>query len=139
MKKEDEHIKVDVAQLEKRCEQLEESNKKLEVQAAGFREKLIDLENERGIDKQRIADIEQMLSAKEGGRRDFELLTAKLMREILRRESCMDYKEVKNFFHFKSPAEAYRLIEKTYSMFPEELKIKVIKNSNKKKKVICSR
>ena len=43
------------------------------------------------------------------------------------------------FFRFKSPSEAYKLMDKTTSMFPDELKMKVIKNSNKGKKIICPR
>ena len=131
-KKEDEHIKDDVAQLEKRCE-------KLELQVAEFREKLIDLENEWGKDKMRIADLELTLTTKEGGRRDFDFLSVKLMKEVMGRKRGMDYRDVRNFLDFKSDKEAYRIIDRVANNFFSSVEIRVIKNSNRSKKILCRR
>ena len=94
---------------------------KLEKEQARDRE---NFGNERGMDRQRIADLEEYLDVKNnGGRRDFDLLTIKLKKEVLNRRTGMDYKDILNFFHFKSHEEAFRLMNKTVGNFPLELKL----------------
>lgn len=75
-------------------------------------------------DRARIKDLETYLEIKNnGGRRDFDLLTIKLKTEVLSRRTGMDYKDILNFFHFKSHEEAFRLMNKTVGNFPLELKL----------------
>ena len=75
-------------------------------------------------DRARITELEMYLDIKNnGGRRDFDLLTIKLKKEVLSRRTGMDYKDILNFFHFKSHEEAFRLMNKTVGNFPLELKL----------------
>lgn len=118
-KKEDIHIKLE----------------KLEVKLA---EHEVETNLQRGIDRRRIAELEEYVHTKDNGRMDFDYLSVKLKKELLKRGGGMDYKNVSDFFHF-SPQEAYRLMGKTVKNFPFDVEIKTIKNGNKHKKVIIGK
>ena len=88
-------------------------------------------------DRARIKDLETYLEIKNnGGRRDFDLLTIKLKTEVLSRRTGMDYKDILNFFHFKSHEEAFRLMNKTVGNFPLELKLHKNKTGRGGRKMI---
>lgn len=89
-----------------------------------LKKEIIELRYEQAKDRQRIAELELYLGNKNnGGRRDFDLLSVKLMKEVLRRRKGMDYKDVLNFFRFNANVEAFRLMRKTAKNFPNELKL----------------
>jgi hypothetical protein len=85
-----------------------------------------------------VAELkDNIVDSKEGERRDFNFLSAKLMREVMKRRRCMDYKDVLSFFHFRSHTEAYRLMERTAANYPDYVKLKDVKKGKTTKKVIC--
>lgn len=88
-----------------------------------LKKEIADLKYEQGKDRQRIAELELYINSKNEGRRDFDHLSVKLRKEVFDRKSGMDYKDVLNFFHFKSHEEAFRLMKKTAKKFPGELKL----------------
>lgn len=90
---------------------------------------------QRAEDRQRIAELEEYIRMRENGRNDTDILSVKLKKIVLKRERGMDYKEIRNVFDF-SPQQAYRLMEKTTKIFPFDVELKKVKNSNKKKKII---
>ena len=98
-----------------------------------------ELKYEQAKDRQRIAELESYLQSKNGSHRDFSLLSVKLMKEVLsqRRGRGMDYRDVLNFFHFQNNEEAYRLMRKTASMYPLDLKL-IKRNHSKRKLIIIS-
>ena len=119
-----------------RYKKLDERIKVLKVELADQKTKLSDFENERGKDRQEISALRLALQTKEGGQRDFDLLTVDLLKAVSKRERGMDYKEVRGLFDFKSNIEAYRIMERTVEKFPLEVKIKGVKYGKKTKKVI---
>lgn len=133
-KEESEHIKDMLSQLETRCE---ERCKKLEAKIAELK---ADTTYQRGLDREKIKMFDDYMDLKGKGRRDYDNLAIKLKHEILRRRRRgMDYRDVVILFGFKSPMEAYRVMERTKEMFPEDIITRVIKNSNRNKKVLCPR
>lgn len=109
----------------------------IKVQALETKIAKLEAENnlQRAEDRQRIAELEEYIRIRENSRNDTDILSVKLKRIILKRERGMDYKEIRNVFDF-SPQQAYRLMEKTAKIFPFDVEIKEVKNSNKKKKII---
>lgn len=105
---------------------------------ARLKQKISELEEgvnfERALDRRRISDLELYLSNKDdkSGRRDFDFLAIKLVKEVLRRPYGMSYSDVMNYFRFKSHIEAYRLMEKTAMNFPRELELRTKAGSRKK-------
>ena len=92
---------------------------------------------EQAQDRARIKELEIYLEVKNnGGRRDFDLLTIKLKTEVLSRRTGMDYKDILNFFHFKSHEEAFRLMNKTVGNFPLEVKLHKNKTGRGGRKMI---
>ena len=87
--------------------------------------------------EQRIIDLELTLRAEGTGRRDYNFLSTKLMREIMRRKRCMDYRDIVGFAHFKTDEEAYRLMNRTEKNYPQYVEIRKIKKGRTTKKVIC--
>ena len=135
----DEYVEL-IVKLHNRLK--EENNKEIEGLKKEVKILKTDLEEANyqiGKNNIEIKVFKDYTELKEKGRRDYEHIAIQLKNEVLRRRRCMDYKEVQNFFRFKSPSEAYKLMDKTTNMFPDEIKMKVIKNSNKGKKIICPR
>lgn len=135
MKEKDvEDIKAMLSQLETICE---ERCKKLEAKIAELE---ADTTYQRGLDRERIEMFDDYMDLKGKGRRDYDNLAIRLKHEILRRRRRgMDYRDVVILFGFKSPTEAYRVMERTKEMFPEDIKIREIKNSKRSKKILCPR
>lgn len=133
-KKEEEHIKDMLSQLEARWEA---RYKKLEEKIAELK---ADTTYQRGLDREKLKMFDDYMDLKGKGRRDYDNLAIKLKHEILRRRRRgVDYRDVLMLFGFKSPMEAYRVMERTKEMFPEDIITRVIKNSNRNKKVLCPR
>lgn len=109
----------------------------LEKVVAELKDNIVDIKENGARVKQRVIDLELTLRSKEGERRDFNFLSAKLMREVMKRRRCMDYKDVLSFFHFRSHTEAYRLMERTAANYPDYVKLKDVKKGKTTKKVIC--
>jgi hypothetical protein len=127
-------IKDMLSQLEARCE---ERCKNLEVKIAELK---ADTTYQRGLDREKIKMFDDYMDLKGKGRRDYDNLAIKLKHEILRRRRRgMDYRDVVILFGFKSPMEAYRVIERTKEMFPEDVITRIIKNTNRSKKMLCPR
>lgn len=132
-------LEEQVGVLTKVVEVLDKTVEKLNKRQIEFSEKIQNIENERGRDKQRIADLELTLSTKEAGRRDYDLLAVKLMKEVTGRKRGMDYRDVRSLFCFKSDTEAYRLMQRAITDYPEYIEEREIKNSNRHKKILCPR
>jgi len=117
--------------------------KKLELKTEEMQAQIIELQNENkngayqlALTRQRITKLESYLVAKtENPRRDFTLLAVDLKKEVLKRgKRGLNYNDVTMMFRFKSPQEAYRLMDITSKLFSDEVrmhKAKTKKQSNK--------
>jgi hypothetical protein len=126
--------------LEDRIETLEKEisyKDELIYEIADLKEWRKEREGEDARREQRVIDLELTLRAKENGRRDYDLLATKLMREVLRRHRCLDYRDIVGFGHFKTSEEGYRLMDRTQKNYPEYVQIRKIKKGRGTKKVIC--
>lgn len=97
--------------------------------------KILELENEIGKRRQEIADFREYILTKENERNDFNFLSVKLKKKLFKRGKGMDYLNVADVFEL-SNKEAYRLMDKTVTLFPLDVEIKYIKNGNRRKKII---
>ena len=109
---------------------------KLENRIKILEEELSNQKYEQAIDRQKIADLKLANSAKEGSRRDFDLLTVDLLKAVSKRERGMDYKEIRGLFNFKSNEEAYRIMDLTVKKFPFDAEIREVTYRKRSKKVI---
>ena len=109
----------------------------IHIKVERLESEILELGNNQGKLRREIAELREYIQTKDNGRMDFDYLAVMLKKELLKRGRGMDYKSVSDFFHF-SPQEAYRLMEKTIKNFPFDVEIKIIKNSNKKKKIIIA-
>jgi len=116
---------------------LKEQVRILLKEVAELKEWRKDREDKDARREQRVIDLELTLLAKETGRRDYDLLATKLMREVMRRRRCMDYRDIVGFAHFKTSEEAYRLMARTEKNYPEYVQIRKITKGRGAKKVIC--
>jgi hypothetical protein len=112
---------------------------KVERLEANYESLKIEYGNEIGKLKKEITELREYLVTKEDSRNDFNYLSVMLKKELLKRERWMDYKNVSDYFHFKSAPEAYRLMDKTTEIFPLDVEIQYIKNGNRRKKVIIAK
>ena len=112
---------------------IEELKKKVEE----FEEAMGERNRQRAFDRRRIKELELYIKAKSNtNRNDFDILAVQLMKEVINRKKGLDYKTVMKTFNFESPTEAYRLMDRTVKNFPLDVKIKSIKNSSRKKRLI---
>jgi len=86
--------------------------------------------------RQTVSKLEMYLTLKsENKRRDFGLLAVDLKKEVIHRgRRGMNYSDIMSFFRFKSPQEAYRLMDVTRKTFSDEIRLykaKTKKQSNK--------
>ena len=91
---------------------------------------------ELALTRQRITKLESYLTTKsESQRRDFTLLAVELKKEVLKRgRRGLNYNDTMMIFRFKSPQEAYRLMDITSKLFNDEIRLhkaKTKKQSNK--------
>ena len=125
-----EDILLLIEELKKRIEALEEF-KEGQTKFTG------ELAYEQAVDKGNIKILKQYINPKGRTRNDFDILANELLKEVLNRTRGLDYKIVMNIFNFGSREEAYRLMDKTVKKFPQDVKIKHILNSNRKKRLIA--
>lgn len=92
---------------------------------------------ERAKDRQRIAELELYINSKDWKRNNFDVLAVQLMKKLLSRKKGMDYRDIMNTFNLTSANGAYKLMEKTALKFPADVKIHIIKNNKRRKKVIA--
>lgn len=136
----DEYVELILKLFEGLKEDYEKEIDKLKMDVA-------ELEKERGKHDARIAwnadklrAFDDYIDLKTKGRRDYDNLSIELKDEIVRRRrKGMDYRDVVILFRFKTNEEAYRVMERAIKNFPEDVKMREIKNSNKRKKILCPR
>lgn len=118
---------------------IEELNKRIEA-LEKFKVEQEWLTNEiaqgQGKDRQNIAELRVYFDSKDWKRNNFEVLAVQLLEKLLNRKKGMDYKDIMKTFNFGSRAEAYRLMNKTVKKFPLDVRIKIIKSGNRKKRLI---
>lgn len=95
-----------------------------------LKQEVADVRYQQALDRQRIAALELALDAVSTGRRNYKVFASKLLRALRKRKTAMDYRDIRNFFHFNEDKEAYRLLHLTHKMYPGETKI--INASDKK-------
>ncbi len=88
-----------------------------------LKQEVSDVRYQQALDRQRIAALELALDAANSGRRNYKVLASKLLRELHKRGTAMDYRDIRNFFHFSEDKEAYRLLHLTHKMYPGDTKI----------------
>jgi len=88
-----------------------------------LKQEVTDIRYQQALDRQRIAALELALDATSSGRRNYKVLASKLLKELQRRQTAMDYRDIRNFFHFGEDKEAYRLLRLTHKMYPGDTKI----------------
>ena len=92
-----------------------------------------EMKYQQALDRQRIATLEFALDAISSGRRNYKVLASKLLKELQRRTTAMDYRDIRNFFHLSEDKEAYRLLHLTHKMYPGDTK--VINAADKKRNI----
>lgn len=117
--------------------------KKLELKIEEMQMQITELQKENKDDayqlaltRQRITKLESYLTTKsENSRRDFTLLAVELKKEVLKRgRRGLNYNDTMMIFRFKSPQEAYRLMDIASKLFSDEIRLhkaKTKKQSNK--------
>lgn len=100
---------------------------------AYMKQEVADVRYQQALDRQRIAALELALDATSTGRRNYKVLASKLLKELQRRPTAMDYRDIRNFFHFGEDKEAYRLLHLTHKMYPGDTKI--INATDKKRNI----
>ena len=111
--------------------------KELKKEIDELKEEQVKDRYERAKDRQRIAELELYINAKDWKRNNFDILAVQLMKKLLSRKKGMDYKDIMNTFNLTSANGAYILMEKTALKFPTDVKIHIVKNSKRNKKVIA--
>ena len=96
-----------------------------------------DIAKGQGRDRQTIAELRLYFDSKDWKRNNFDILAVQLMKKLLSRKKGMDYKDIMNTFDLTSANGAYKLMEKTALKFPADVKIHIIKNNKRRKKVIA--
>lgn len=92
-------------------------------EVAFLKQEVADVRYQQALDRQRIAALELALDAASSGRRNYKVLASKLLRELHKRGTAMDYRDIRNFFRFSEDKEAYRLLQLTHKMYPGDTKI----------------
>ena len=100
---------------------------------ANLEKKIAEVTYEQAKDRQRIATLELALDAISGGRRNYRAEASKLLRELYKRGTAMDYRDIRNFSHLSEDKEAYRLLHLTHKMYPGDTKI--INAADKKRNI----
>lgn len=98
-----------------------------------LKQEVADVRYQQAMDRQRIAALELALDAVNSGRRNYKVLASKLLRELDKRGTAMDYRDIRNFFRFSEDKEAYRLLHLTHKMYPGDTKI--INATDKKRNI----
>ena len=111
--------------------------KELKKEIEELKEEQVRDRYERAKDRQRIAELELYINAKSNNRNNFDILAVQLLKKLLNRKKGMDYKDIMNTFDLTSANGAYKLMEKTALKFPADVKIHIIKNNKRRKKVIA--
>ena len=121
-----------ISELEMQVLELKKENQVLHDKLEYLKNTLSDEAYQHAVTRQRVAKLETYLTTKNNGqRRDFDLLAVDLRNEVLRRgRKGLNYREVQLMFRFKSPQEAYRLMELTVKTFYNE--VRLIKPKTKK-------
>ena len=90
------------------------------------------------LTRQRITKLESYLATKtESPRRDFTLLAVDLKKEVLKRgRRGLNYNDTMMIFRFKSPQEAYRLMDITSKLFSDEIRLHKAKTKKQSNKLI---
>jgi len=88
-----------------------------------LKQEMADVKYQQALDRQRIAALELALDAASSGRRNYKVLATKLLKQLEKRSTSMDYRDIRNFFHFSEDKEAYRLLHLTHKMYPADTKI----------------
>lgn len=88
-----------------------------------LKQEVADVRYQQALDRRRIAKLEFALDAINSGRRNYKVLASKLLRELHKRGTAMDYRDIRNFFRFSEDKEAYRLLHLTHKMYPGDTKI----------------
>jgi len=133
----DEYVELILKLHNEMKEEFKKEIDKIKTELAEFKE---DTTYQRGLDRERLKIFDDYIDLKGKERRDYDDLSIKLKNEIVRRRrKGMDYRDIGIFFGFKSPTEAYRVIKRTKENFPEDVIIREIRNSKRRKKIICPR
>lgn len=88
-----------------------------------LKQEIADVRYQQALDRQRIATLELALDAASSGRRNYKVLASKLLLALRNRKTAMDYRDIRNFFHFSEDKEAYRLLHLTHKMYPGDTKV----------------
>lgn len=119
--------------------------KRLELKIEEMQMQITELQKENknsayqlALTKQRITKLESYLTTKsESPRRDFALLAVELKKEVLKRgRRGLNYNDTMMMFRFKSPQEAYRLMDVTSKLFSDEIRLHKAKTKKQSNKLI---
>lgn len=128
--------KTELTYTPKTTPKLEKKIEEMQIQIAELQKENKNGAYQLALTRQRITNLESYLTTKTASiRRDFTLLAVELKKEVLKRgRRGLNYNDTMMMFRFKSPQEAYRLMDVTSKLFNDEIRLhkgKTKKQSNK--------
>ncbi len=131
-------MQTEIRELRKENHFLHNELSRISETTAYLKKSLAEEAHQHGQTRQKIAKLEAYLTTKNNGRRrDFDLLAVDLKKEVLRRgRKGMGYSDIMFFCRFKSPQEAYRLMDHTTTMFGDEVRLHKSNSHKQCKKLV---